>query len=244
MTPAKETFRVRRAIADDAVAVSDLVNAAFLPDAFFKVPEFHNRCNPDGSDVRAMILNEPAPSLLSRRNQTPGCTAEFLVYEHLDVSLPPEERLLGCVFIEFRQGFGSDASEETACSGSEEEYRAELGMMSVPARNAKRGIGSVLLKAAEARIVERATSEARTGTPCQTAKICVEIHVIHFEGEEEQRMHVGLHNWYKRNGYVEVGGVKPFPPHLHHVITPEYAGTVGFQGYEKYMLTSTSPGCA
>ena len=118
----KDAYRVRPLDNSDVAAVIDLVNEAFMEDAFFKVPEKRQRLkknDDDGADMGVESFGEVLR------------TSTFLVAE----SMCESNELLGCIRV--------DRSKATST------VVGSFGMLSVPKRNQNRGIGKALVRAAE-----------------------------------------------------------------------------------------------
>ena len=131
-------FNVRLGNKEDAMIITELVNTAFLKDSFFKNREYYTRVKEDGSTVKDILKNS---------------SSRFLLYVESD-----SKKILGCIKIELDE-FDSKSDQnalDNPCQNKTRQYQASFGMLSVPERNGKRGIGSSLLKAMEEYIMTRA----------------------------------------------------------------------------------------
>ena len=121
---------------------------------------------------------------------------------------------LGCAKAEFPPS--PSTAEERA---SAEAVCVAFGMMSVPGRNGRQGVGSGLLDALEAVFVERYPAAAREGG------ITVEMPLISVRDD--------LYKWYGKRGFSPKGGLEPLPAELLPMLSEEYQGKVSFQFYKK-----------
>jgi len=134
---------IRRCDIDDAMKVTELVNEAFMKDAFFKHETHYLRMKEDGSTALRILKSN---------------TSIFLCYEDQNIN-----DMLGCVKVDINTNLN-----ERNCQGPSDKqdyddiYYGSFGMLSVQERNGGRGIGSQLLKAMEEYITNKAIEDAKT----------------------------------------------------------------------------------
>jgi len=233
---------VRAAVPADALAVTELVNTAFLKDDFFKRPEFVLRMTPDGSEAMEVLLKgtEKASSL-SRE--------VFLVYED-----PGSQNLLGCVKVELWVAHVDGERDRDV-----PESDATFGHLAVPDRNGGKGVGSALLKAVEAFVLREkrreraalnASLDAATGVRAAAAGASpggAEPSHEHDLSRRRDRTFLtvrlamplisvreDLFAFYGARNFAPVDGVpRPLPRAVEGMVAPDYADKVKFVWYAK-----------
>jgi len=235
----------------------------------------------DGSEALALIRGDSGRDPAGEAG--PGASSEFLVFEESPSSSPTAERspesgnaLLGCVLVEYGEGFSSPHGPEKGnkcrplrrphhLPGQDEAaaaiFHASFGMMSVPARNGRRGIGSQLLSAVEARVRERASdllnAVEQEGADLSEGASLSEQEGVSRRGKErarggerteertEERAEVRLRMplislredlslWYGKRGFAEAE-TEALPEALAPMVAPEFAGRVSFRYMQKLL---------
>jgi len=185
----------------DAMIITELVNTAFLKDSFFKNREYYTRVKEDGSTVKDILKNS---------------NSHFLLYVESD-----SRNILGCIKIDLDE-YDSQSDQNALLNLSQNktrEYQASFGMLSVPERNGKRGIGSSLLKATEEYIMTKAKQ-----CGVKSAHVCMPLISLRSD----------LFEFYEKRGYTYwketelEEGVSP-------MVLKEYDGKIAFIWYRKFL---------
>ena len=132
---------IRRCNIDDAMKVTELVNEAFMKDAFFKHETHYLRMKEDGSTALGILKSN---------------SSIFLCYEDHDTN-----DMLGCIKVDINTNVNERTFQEPR-DKDDEIYYGSFGMLSVPERNGGRGIGSLLLTAMEEYLTNKAIEGAKT----------------------------------------------------------------------------------
>ena len=147
-TPLFTVPNIRLCKVNDANKITELVNEAFMKDAFFKHRTHFLRMKEDGSTALSILKST---------------RSIFLAYECSDKC-----ELLGCIKIDLDPRYVTEVTEErkskesiteldlNSTDGNYNIYNTSFGMLSVPEKNSGGGIGSMLLKAMEEYVTKMA----------------------------------------------------------------------------------------
>ena len=185
----------------DAMIITELVNTAFLKDSFFKNREYYMRVKEDGSTVIDILKNS---------------NSRFLLYVESD-----SKKILGCIKIELDE-FDSKSDQnalDNPCQNKTRQYQASFGMLSVPERNGKRGIGSSLLKAMEEYIMTRAKQ-----CGLNSAHVCMPLISLRSD----------LFEFYEKRGYTYWKETE-LEERAIPMVLKEYEGKITFKWYRKFL---------
>ena len=185
----------------DAMIITELVNTAFLKDSFFKNREYYTRVKEDGSTVKDILKNS---------------SSRFLLYVESD-----SKKILGCIKIELDE-FDSKSDQnalDNPCQNKISQYQASFGMLSVPERNGKRGIGSSLLKAMEEYIMTRAKQ-----CGLNSAHVCMPLISLRSD----------LFEFYEKRGYTYWKETE-LEERANPMVLKEYEGKITFKWYRKFL---------
>ena len=192
---------VRLGNKEDAMIITELVNTAFLKDSFFKHREYYMRVKEDGSTVIDILKNS---------------NSHFLLYVESDSS-----NILGCIKLDLDESNSkSDQNDLLIPSpNNKREYQASFGMLSVPERNGKRGIGSSLLKAMEEYIMTRAKE-----CGVKSAHICMPLISLRSD----------LFEFYEKRGYTYWKETE-LEERVRPMVLKEFEGKITFRWYRKFL---------
>ena len=194
-------LNVRLGNKEDAMIITELVNTAFLKDSFFKNREYYMRVKEDGSTVIDILKNS---------------NSRFLLYVESD-----SKRILGCIKIELDE-FDSKSDQnalDSPCQNKTRQYQASFGMLSVPERNGRRGIGSSLLKAMEEYIMTKAKE-------CGLKSVHVCMPLISLRSD--------LFEFYEKRGYTYWKETE-LEERANPMVLKEYKGKIAFKWYRKFL---------
>jgi GNAT superfamily N-acetyltransferase len=181
MIAAKEQIIVQRAGREHLDAVRAVTNEAFLADAFFKKEAYHQR-----------FTREDVDNLYSSTN------ANFLVAVDTTAN-----EVCGSIF--FRWDEESDGIESE--SPRRRKVVGHFSAVSVPERFARRGIGKLLVKAAELLLL-RAASEGSNEQ--EAVDVRMEMGVINLRKD--------LFPWYESQGYCITKEALPHDEELARIV--------------------------
>ena len=192
---------VRLGNKEDAMIITELVNTAFLKDSFFKNREYYMRVKEDGSTVIDILKNS---------------NSRFLLYVETD-----SKRILGCIKIELDECDSKSHQNalDNPCQNKMRQYQASFGMLSVPERNGRRGIGSSLLKAMEEYIMTKAKE-------CGLKSVHVCMPLISLRSD--------LFEFYEKRGYTYWKETE-LEERANPMVLKEYKGKITFKWYRKFL---------
>lgn len=192
---------VRLGNIEDAMIITELVNTAFLKDSFFKHREYHMRVKEDESTVINILKSS---------------NSDFLLYVESD-----SRNILGCIKIDLDES-DSKSDQNTLLDLSQNntrEYQASFGMLSVPERNGKRGIGSSLLKGMEEYVMTRAKQ-----CGVKSAHVCMPLISLRSD----------LFEFYEKRGYSYWKETE-LEERVRPMVLKEYKGKITFVWYQKFL---------
>jgi hypothetical protein len=199
------SFVIREANATDVLAASELIATAYgEQDSWYKKPTYKNRVDLKGDRVRGLLAEETGVLLVAVDDKNDDKNDDDST-----ASLAKQRQktgaLLGAVHVEWpsaAQG-GIPGHPQTTQLWS-------FGMLSVPRRNAGKGIGRALVAAAEARLStvaksKSASSSQSSSASADTASQLITIDVMETLGPRRRN----LIEWYRQQEYVEAGAATP-----------------------------------
>eukprot|EP00747_Dinoflagellata_sp_TGD_P068869 gnl/TRDRNA2_/TRDRNA2_155894_c0_seq2.p1 gnl/TRDRNA2_/TRDRNA2_155894_c0~~gnl/TRDRNA2_/TRDRNA2_155894_c0_seq2.p1 ORF type:complete len:399 (-),score=47.65 gnl/TRDRNA2_/TRDRNA2_155894_c0_seq2:116-1312(-) len=232
----RPTIVIRSATSSDAQEVTDLVNSAFMADAWFKKPEYVERLTVDGT--RAMLedgsLEGRAVAILVAEEQELGSRAGWPIKIKISSKLIGAVRLDMPVTSAARSVTNIAAAETQNASLVSPAFEAEFGMLSVPTEFGGRGIGSRLVNAAE-QFLYKSVKSMMLNSDMTTSNRILRI-ILPVVNERKD-----LFDFYSKRGYQSMHNRDERPedhPDFMEIINDEWRDRVRFQLFYKDLEVS------
>eukprot|EP01038_Epipyxis_sp_PR26KG_P007046 gene7046-9621_t len=180
----KFDFILVRACLEDVSGIVDTTNDAFMADAFFKKPEYHQRFTQD--NVLNMISSENSMFLIAVQSSDSESSGNRNVY--------------GSIYLHWTVKHDSDNKSI--------EFIGKFSAVSVPKKYERNGIGKALVFAVENEMIKIAKDYNKNNSDNSEISIVVKVEM----GVVSARL--DLIPWYESQGYRAVGDIIEDDPEI------------------------------